>query len=390
MGRNLELQCGKPQDVGISSTRLEKIIQRANAWVKDGIHHGLVIMAARKGVIFLHEAIGRLGLDDESPGIQLDTIFPLASLTKPLTATAAMILVEEGLLGLNRPVVDYIPELQGEGKSRILVRHLLTHSSGLNEDDILEQAKSEMPDLDEPSLIRWLVENLDKHIALIAKTPLREAPDTTMMYADTNFELLGELIKRVSGRNLAEFANKRIFTPLGMKDSFFIVPKEIHDRIVRRPATALFGEAARYFMPLPSGSAGLYSTARDAAIFGQMFLNQGRYGGSKILSPASIKAITRDQLPGMGARFREEDYTHAGWGLGWSINRHFKGAVYGEPMLSSSAFGHGGAGGVFLWVDPVFDMVGVYFSVVYTLEQNQYYGCADLFINMVQASVEEI
>ncbi len=390
MGRNMELQCGKPQDVGISPARLEKIIQRANAWVKDGIHHGLVILAARKGVIFLHEAIGRLGLDDESPVIKLDTIFPIASLTKPFTATATMILVEEGLLGLNRPVVDYIPELQGEGKSRILVRHLLTHSSGLNEDDVLEQAKSEMPDLDEPSLIRWLVENLDKHIALIAKTPLREAPDTTMMYADTNFELLGKLIKRVSGRNLAEFVNKRIFIPLGMKDSFFIVPKEIHDRIVRRPATALFGEAARYFMPLPSGSAGLYSTARDAAIFGQMFLNQGRYGGSKILSPASIKAMTRDQLPGMGARFREEDYTHAGWGLGWSINRHFKGAVYGEPMLSSSAFGHGGAGGVFLWVDPVFDMVGVYFSVVYTLEQNQYYGCADLFINMVQASVEEI
>jgi CubicO group peptidase (beta-lactamase class C family) len=362
----MELQCGKPQDVGISPARLEKIIQRANAWVKDGIHHGLVILAARKGVIFLHEAIGRIGLDDESPVIKLDTIFPIASLTKPFTATATMILVEEGLLGLNRPVVDYIPELNGEGKSRILVRHLLTHSSGLNGDDVLEQAKSEMPDLDEPSLYRWLTENLDKYIALIAKTPLREAPDTIMMYAGANFELLGELIKRVSGKNLAEFANERVFNPLEMNDSFFIVPEEIHDRIVHRPATALFGDAARFLKRVPSGNVGLYTTAMDAAIFGQMFLNQGIYAGSKILSPASIRAMTRDQLPGMGARFREDEFPTAGWGLGWSI------------------------GGVFLWVDPVFDMVGVYFSVVYTLEQNQYYGCADLFINMVQASVEEI
>jgi CubicO group peptidase (beta-lactamase class C family) len=127
-----------------------------------------------------------------------------------------------------------------------------------------------------------------------------------------------------------------------------------------------------------------------SAVFGQMVLNRGTYGESRILSTASVRAMTQNQIPGMGAKVLTEEFPHAGWGLGWSVNAPNKGPIYGEQLLSSSAFMHGGAGGVLLWIDPALDIVGVYFSVVLTEEQRWYKGFADLFINMVMASVEEL
>lgn len=138
-----------------------------------------------------------------------------------------------------------------------------------------------------------------------------------------------------------------------------------------------------------SGSSGVYSTAQDLAIFGQMILNQGEYDGAKILNAASVRAMTRNQIPGIGARLDDEVFPHAYWGLGWSINAPFKGTLYGEHMLSGSAFGHGGAGGVFIWVDPIYEIVAAYFSVLPDEEHLPTKGCADLFINMVLASIEE-
>ncbi len=143
-----------------------------------------------------------------------------------------------------------------------------------------------------------------------------------MSYCNYGIELLGEIVRRMSGQSLAEFARERIFAPLGMHDTWYIVPGEVAHRVVKRPATALMAESdspglidwmpyvkdlivglnSRELQALPAACAGVYSTARDMAIFGQMFLNRGSYGDARILSPASVREMTRNQIPGISAR----------------------------------------------------------------------------------------
>ena len=120
----------------MSAQRVQHVVNLAKGWVDGGVTPALVILVARRGVIVAHEAFGRLTPEPHSPSLECDTIFPLTSLTKPLTATAAMILVEDGSLGLNRPVSEYIPEFVGEGKDAVMVHHLLTHTSGFRDEDV--------------------------------------------------------------------------------------------------------------------------------------------------------------------------------------------------------------------------------------------------------------
>src|SRR5512140_1284303 len=127
----MKLRAGTPEEAGLSPHRLERIKALAAQWVSTGLTPSLVVLVARRGVIALHEAFGTLTPEADSPPLQRDSIFPLASLSKPITATAVMCLVEDGLLGLNRPVDEYIPEFTGEGKHAVLVHHLLTHTSGI-------------------------------------------------------------------------------------------------------------------------------------------------------------------------------------------------------------------------------------------------------------------
>src|SRR4029453_1086023 len=132
----MQLRPGEPEEVGMSARRVRHVGQLAAGWVAQGITSALVILVARRGVVVLHEAFGRLTPDDNAPPVKRDTIYPLSSLTKPITATAAMLLVEDGLLGLQRPVSEYLPEFNGEGKQAVLVHHLLTHTSGLRDEDV--------------------------------------------------------------------------------------------------------------------------------------------------------------------------------------------------------------------------------------------------------------
>ncbi len=381
---------GSPEEAGISPTRVRQIHDRVKGWVEDGIHPALVILAARKGVVFLHEAFGRLGPEDDAPPLERDTIFPLASLTKPITATAAMILVEEGLLGLNRPVNDYIPEFTGEDKDRILIRHLMTHTSGLRDEEFEELCRGEGIEGDETALISWICKNIEDAIALSFKTPIWKPPDSKMYYAGINYMLLTEVIQRVSGSTLEQFLREHIFHPLGMKDTYFVFPDIVMERIVRRPKSAICYDLIASWKDSPLGNDGAFSTALDMATFGQMFLNNGMYDETRILSPASIQALTKNQIPGISAEYLDGYFPEGGWSLGWSINMAYKGQAYGEPLLSPSAFGHGGAGGVYMCVDPAEDIVMIYFSVV--MERLDFYRkgwCVDLFMNMVITAIED-
>src|SRR5438128_8658029 len=126
MNKTMKLRPGTPEEAGMSAQRVRHVAALAEGWVAEGVTPALVVLVARRGVIVLHEAFGRLTPDPDSPPLQRDSIYPLTSITKPITATAAMILMEEGLLGLSRPVSEYIPEFTGEGKDAVMVHHLVT------------------------------------------------------------------------------------------------------------------------------------------------------------------------------------------------------------------------------------------------------------------------
>jgi CubicO group peptidase (beta-lactamase class C family) len=342
---------------------------------------------ARKGVIVLHEAFGCLIPEPDSPPLKLDAIFPLTSISKPITATAAMMLVEDGLLGLNRPVQWYIPEFVGEGKEQVMVHHLLTHTSGLNGTEVSAHIEEKRDAVENPSINETRPPSIDESLLLGYDAPLWKPPGIEMSYCSFGYELVAEIIRRISVISLDEFTRERIFVPLGMSDTCFIVPDSMMHRSVRAPA------GLPYTWPripgvqeTPSAAGGAFSTAMDIAIFGQMFLNRGIYDNTRILSSASVAAMTRNQIPGIGAQFLGELFPEAEWGLGWNVCVSGKNIAWGEPLPSREAFSHGGSSGVFLWVDPVYELVGVYFSVALQ-DFPKRYCPIDLFINAVTAAV---
>ena len=400
----MELRTGTSQQAGMSPERVAHIVALAQGWVEQGVMPALVVLVARKGIIVIHEAFGRLGPEPDAPPLARDTIFPLASLTKPITAAAAMILVEDGLLGLNRPVQWYIPEFVGEGKDAVMVHHLLTHTSGLADEGVdahWEKTRGTVtiPPPDEtqhPSVHEWLF--------LGYGTPLSKPPGTEMSYCSFGYELLGEIVRRVCGMSLARFYRERIFEPLGMADTHLLIPDAALRRAVRRPPDAPDADALmRAQIPgTPWACGGACSTAMDLAIWGQMFLNRGAYGQARILCPASVAEMTRNQIPGISARHDELVFPEASWGYGW-ITRQGKSSLgYAETLQSSSAFSHGGAGGTFMWVDPAYDLVGICLSVEsaggipagVTLParfgHSELLGRADLLVNSATAAIEEL
>jgi serine-type D-Ala-D-Ala carboxypeptidase len=180
-----------------------------------------------------------------------------------------------------------------------------------------------------------------------------------------------------------------------MQDTFYIVPDAVRARIVRRPLDAPWavttpmgpGLGTREHQELPRGGGSVHATAMDMAIFGQMFLNRGSYGEVSILSPAAVAEMTRNQIPGISAQYVGEFFPEASWGFGWSIHGNKK-ALQGGSLHAPQAFAHGGVGGVFLWVDPVYEIVGVYFSVALELiDDRRAKSCVDLFTNAVTAAV---
>jgi CubicO group peptidase (beta-lactamase class C family) len=381
----------------MSARRVRHVGQLAAGWVAQGITSALVILVARRGVVVLHEACGRLMPDDNAPPVTRDTIYPLTSLTKPITATAAMLLVEDGLLGLQRPVSEYLPEFIGEGKQAVLVHHLLTHTSGLRDEDVNAHAAQKRGVVAVPPPEATQYPWIHEYLFLRSDAPLWKPPGVEMSYCNYNYNVLGEIVRRVSGRALADFASERIFEPLGMQDTFYIVPDAVRARIVRPPLDAPYAAAVGYMLApglgtrehqeRPWASAGVYATAMDMAIFGQMFLNRGSYGEVRILSPAAVTEMTRNQIPGIGAQYRGEVIPEASWGLGWSIHGNKK-ALQGGSLHSPQAFAHHGAGGTYCWVDPVYDIVGVYFSVVLErIDDTRDKECYDLFTNAVTAAV---
>lgn len=307
---------------------VDAVIEKA---VRDQLIPGAVLIAGHDGKVIYRKAYGSRALVPEREPMTLDTIFDAASLTKVIaTTTCLMNLVETGKVRLNDRVTEYLPEFQG-GKSEITIRQLMTHFSGLR------------PDLDMPPA--WRGYDTGLKLAL-ADQPVNR-PDAKFVYSDINFILLGEIVHRVSGQTLADFAREKVFAPLGMRHSTFqppaewkplIAPTEVENGIVVRGA--VHDPTARAMEGI-AGHAGLFTTADDLARFAQMMLNSGELDGVRIASPLTIRKFTTPQTPPNQPILR---------GLGWDIDSPFssnRGDLY--PVGS---FGHTGFTGTSIWIDP--------------------------------------
>ncbi len=390
--------------------RVKRLRELVGGWVKNGDTPSVAAFVARRGVVVLNEAFGVRQHGDTAPTLRPDSIFPISSCSKPITAAAVMCLVEDGLIGLNRPFIDYIPELDVpgvEGLAEARVADLLSHTAGIDDLTLgafIAEAAKRSPELPPPAPGQWPM--LNTRIRLAAGAPLARRPGTAMLYSNFGFNLLGDIVRRVSGQPLWQFARSRLFEPLGMTDSYFVLPPELRGRRVYRapgmPATEPLGTFpgidSAVIDEVDSGAGGCASTAPDLAVFLQMLLNRGSYGDRRILSPASISAMTRSQIdaaiprimpvinPTTGAR---RDIELPGGGYGYGLFIYGEGDRFNRngALASLTAFGHIGLGGTCFWADPERDVVGVYLGVSPRLHRDAYISNVDLFQNAVHAAI---
>lgn len=256
------LRYGHPKEAGMCESRIAKLEALQQEWVDRGVSPIIVSLIARKGVIVSHKLFVDPEYDKTYGPMKLDTIFQLASISKPVTAAGIMLLVEEGKVAVALPVQDYIPEFVGEQKENVLIHHLLTHTSGIEEDNIwnsvnqgeVEIDMAKCPDNQHPEVYKYLTAGY--------KAPLSFFPGTEMRYCGYGFTILTEIIRRVTGQGFPEFMKERIFQPLGMKDTNFIVPADEYPRVAKHPPNAPFPRFADYEnLTRPWGGSGLCSTA---------------------------------------------------------------------------------------------------------------------------------
>jgi CubicO group peptidase (beta-lactamase class C family) len=346
-------------DCGIERARVAYAVSAARSWVESGETTGLVVAAARKGTVILHEAFGVLRPDDDVL-MSVDAIFPIASITKPIIATAVMCLVEDGLVGLNQPVGAYIPEFAGAERANIAVWHLLSHTAGFDETVGIEVD----PSLSGSEAIASFVEST-------CRIPISAPPGAVFSYSLFGYELAAEIVRRVSGEPIERFVQHRVLDRLGMKDTYLVVPEGVQSRIALRYAQQDASRSDRYVgryeqerhQRTPWAGSGGFSVAFDLLTFGQAFLQNGTYGGACILSPASVRLMTTPQTDELPLQFDDENWTRASWGLGWHIHGNTRGRR-GASLYSPSTFEHVGMGGSLLWVDPENEVVGVCLSLV--------------------------
>ena len=308
---------GTPEEAGFDGDRFELIRQRGAEWAAQSNTQGLGLLVARNGVICLEEAWGDLTGEPDSPPMATDSIFMLASLSKPITATAAMILVEEGLLGLTRPLNFYIPELRGEGAEEVLVQHLFTHTAGYG-DELANAYVAEylMSGKELPPCPEQLVLPIHQQLEALYTMPVTTAPGTLMVYGNNHYVLLGEIIRRISGMKFEDFVRTRVFEPLGMCDAAFGYDDSMQPRFAEMDLSNLFDDveiAKQYVFFVPNAGGGLFGTARDYARFSQMLANGGTLDGQRILGRAAVGQMMHNQSPGIPVEFTGREYT-GNWG----------------------------------------------------------------------------
>lgn len=360
------LREGTAEEAGFDAARLDLLRQRARSWVDDGLTSSLVLLAARRGVIALHEAFGRFGPEPDALPLMVDAVFPVSSLCKPMTAALLMTLVEDGLVSLDVPVRKYLPD-HFEAQDPTTARHLLTHTAGIVETDVLAaQAERLKAGIELPPCPDTQHRAIHRSLEAARGYRARRAPGEAMMYSTHGYQLVSEIVRRVSGRSLASFAQERLFEPLGMVDSSYLLEDRHRGRMVRRDAFSNQWGANlndEKYLSVPWGGGGLKSTAVDIARFGQLFLNGGRWDGRCVLSRATVAQMARNQIPdGVPEEGPWGNHPQARYGLGYFVLGDERWPFNGA-LVPPGTYGHSGMGGTAFWIDPFDEVVGVFLSV---------------------------
>ncbi len=329
-----------PAELRMSESQFDRIDDMVAKEIENGNMPGCVVMIGRRAGIAFARAYGHRQIEPTMEEMTLDTLFDLASVTKPVaTATSIMLLVERDQVHLKDPVATYIPEFAQNGKEAITVEQLLTHQGGLIPDNSIK-------DYEQGAEEAWK--------RIWALKPV-EPPGSKFIYTDVGFMTLGEIVHRVTGQTVAEFAAENIFEPLGMTETGYLPDETLKARAattekidgkwrrgeVHDPRAFALGGVA--------GHAGLFSTAHDLAKYAQMQLNDGRVGDKQVMHPLTIAEMRRPRTIDGNKR-----------ALGWD-NRSKYSSNRGDS-LSEKAIGHGGFTGNAFWIDPELDLFVIFLS----------------------------
>jgi len=365
----------KPEEVGLSSDRLPRIHAAIQRHIAAGDISGAVTLVARKGRLAYLEAQGVMDLASKKP-MSTDTIFHLASMTKPIAATAILMLMEEGKLRLSDPVSKFVPEFKSlkvavaqetrpaqaaapagapafytvPAAREITIRDLLTHTSGLVSGGISASEAAKMP--------RKPTDTLADYIPRLASVPLAFQPGSRWAYSPgAGFDTLGRIVEVISGQTFDAFLRARIFEPLGMRDTFFYPADNLLPRVAtiyQRTPEGLQKAADQRVTPGKyfSGGGGLMSTAEDYLQFGQMLLNGGQLNGKRLLSPTTVELMSsihvKDSFPGRPPG--------RSWGLSVQV---ISDPIAAAMRVGPGSYGWDGAFGTHFWVDPKEKIVGL-------------------------------
>jgi CubicO group peptidase (beta-lactamase class C family) len=331
-----QLRPGDPAAVGVSRAGLARVTAMLDSEVR---RHGIdaaSILVARRGTIVLHKGFGHLSPQAGAPSVEPDSVYVVGSITKTVTATALMMLVERGQVSLNERVSTYLPEFTGGESDKVRVINLLTHTSGL-------------PDqLPENNQLRQSHAPLSEFLKRAYTTPLLFTPGTAYSYQSMGILLAATIVEKLSGMSIQDFERKEIFEPLGMMHTSlgtgkFKLADTVQVQVGNETDLQAFkdcGPNSPYWRDLGNPWGALHTTTTDLAILLQTLLNGGAYGGKRLLGPMTVKAMTSDQ----NARL------NAPWGLGWRLGNS-PGMNLGD-LLSPTAFGHNGSPGTMEWADP--------------------------------------
>jgi CubicO group peptidase (beta-lactamase class C family) len=372
----------KAEDVGMSAERLKRIHPMIQSHIDARDFSGAVTVIARKGKVVHFESHGMADVEAHK-AMTNDTLFRLASMTKPVTAVSILMLVEEGKLVLSDPVSKFVPEYKnpkvavwnlpgdpaGAGlhlvpaAREITVRDLLTHTSGLA--NAFEGPAGEY--VRRANLPTG--GSLDERVKRMGKLPLNFQPGTQWEYSpSTGFDTLGRIVEILSGMSLDQFFKTRVFDPLGMKDTFFLVPadrradvtvpyQKIETGLVRPPVSAPatgVEPTAQYF----SGAGGLTGSAADYLRFSQMLLNGGQLDGVRLLGRKTVELMTSDAIGPLDLGNYAGDQVLKGYGFGLGVRVRRSTGDNGW-MGSAGDFGWAGALGTYFWIDPKEQLVGI-------------------------------
>lgn len=349
---DVTLRRGDPVDVGMSPAVLRGAVGMYEEAVERGDLVGAVLLVARKGTIVLHEAMGWRNKAARLP-MEPNTMFRMASNTKPVVATAVATLVEDDKLEYSDLVREYIPSFDNYRAGFINIGHLLSHLSGLRINTLF------LEPLMEPTAEHPDAPNLQLEVARFGPVGAEVLPGTSYSYNNPGFNTLGALVEIASGHMLAEYLDEEIYTPLGMHDSYHHeVAGELDGKLDRMGVVYYErAEDAEWMpgwtpgdppqMPFVRASGGMISTAADYAIFLQMFLNGGVYGGVRIIEPETVEELTTPKTPVTG----RDDVTglEVRYGYGWSVR-------------ADGVYSHSGSDGTYAWVDPANEVIGLVFT----------------------------